>query len=129
MRSEQPGAVCTCDEGPLGCAVDCSLFGIETRGTMKKYPIVAPPAIIEAINEIFLGDDGAIDTIEKFLPGVTKGIGKLNLETEAADVDEGFAAWNFGFDAKNGKFYVTPVQPHYVKGRKKSWAWDGKKFK
>jgi hypothetical protein len=91
-----------------------------------KYPIVAPRKLIESINEYVFDAIGG-DELEEMFPGLLKGVGKLNVDTGAADKDEGFAAWNFFLDQK-GYFCIEPIQPHYVKGSQKKFVWDGKKF-
>jgi hypothetical protein len=100
---------------------------------MKKkarYPLVAPVRIIEQMNE----DCICLDDLEEFMPGITKGVWRLNkvalvfAPVTFAD-DEGLAAWVYGFDEDDGKFYVSADQPHYLhKDKRFTYVWDGKEF-
>ncbi len=87
--------------------------------------VVLTPELIDLINAHW--DDLDCDPNDLF-PGVDQAIAELNTRTGAANDDEGFAAWQYGID-KKGRFFVTADQPHYVRGKKKSFWFDGKEFK
>ena len=83
------------------------------------------PALIKVINANL--DDLMLDDLNDMFPGLEQALGRLNVETGASDAEEGLAAWVYGID-KDGSFMVSADQPHYVKGKKKSFKFNGKKF-
>ena len=99
----------------------------------SRYPIVAPAFMIEQLNEAGLSPDD----MEEFMPGIANGVFRLNKEqlvypprTKAED--EGFCAWSYNFDEADGKLYLSPDQPHYLKkgDTRPVFVWEGdlKKF-
>ena len=93
-----------------------------------KYPIVAPPKLIEMISH-HLFEGGWVPTnLEELFPGITKAIERLNVRTGCCSKEELFAGWDVPLRPYDGRITVDSVLPQYIRGRKKSFVYDGKNF-